>query len=219
VKQRVLIVFFTALVFGAGFAARAWTEGDRALPPPPAAPGSEFVRSAATPAPTPDPKNNAKPTDRAKLIADIERLRPQIDAYRKRMDQIATEFDAALLPVLTPEQQAKYVAQQKKNAERRAQGEARDAADTGPLSDEQIFQLQQRPLWNVLWSVAIVWRLERLDHDFKLDDAQKAKARALLTQRREKFLALVDTTPPPSISLSQLASQTQKLADPAKAAK
>jgi hypothetical protein len=41
----------------------------------------------------------------------------------------------------------------------------------------------------------------------------------LLTQRREKFLALVDTTPPPSISLSQLASQTQKLADPAKAAK
>lgn len=211
-KQRLLIVLFTAVVFAAGFGARLWTEGDRALPPP-AVPGSEFVRGASTP--TPDPKNSPKPTDRAKMIADIERLRPQIEAYRKRMDEIAGEFDAALLPVLTPEQRVKYIAQQKKNAERRAQGEARDAAETGPLSDEQIFQLQQRPLWNALWAVAIVWRLDRLDHDVKLDDSQKTKVRELLAARREKFLALVDTTPPPSITLSQLASQTRKLADPA----
>jgi hypothetical protein len=211
VKQRFLIVLFTALVFAAGFGARMWTEGDRALPPP-AVPGSEFLRGASTP--TPDPKNSPKPTDRAKMIADIERLRPQIEAYRKRMDEIAGEFDAALLPALTSEQRVKYIAQQKKNAERRAQGEARDAADNGPLSEEQIFQLQQRPLWSVLRSVAIVSRLEQLDHDYKLDDLQKAKTRELLAARREKFLALVDSTPPPSITLSQLASQTRKLATP-----
>jgi hypothetical protein len=217
VKQRLLIVLFTALVFGAGFGARAWTEADRALPPPPAAPGSEFVRGASTP--PPEPRTTTKPADRTKIVADIERLRPQIDSYRKRIDEIAAEFDRDFLPLLTAEQRDKYLAQQKRNAERRAKGEADAAADTGPLSDEQIFQLQQRPLWNVLWSVAIVWRLDRLVHDYKLDGAQQAKTRELLVARREKFLTLVDSNQPPTISLSQLASQAQKLADPARAGK
>jgi len=45
------------------------------------------------------------------------------------------------------------------------------------------------------------------------------KVRELLLVHREKFLALVDLTPPPSIRLSELARSTQKLGEPAKARK
>jgi hypothetical protein len=217
VKQRLLIALFTVLVFGAGFAARVWTEDDQALPPPPAA-GGEFVRAPATP--TRDAK--AEPRrgpDRAKMILDIEKLRPQIDAYRSRLEAIEADFQRDFILVLTPEQRATYDAAKKKGAEDRAKRDAKAAADTGPLTDDQIERLRQRPLWNALYSVAISWPFDRLKELYKLDEAQQAKVRELLRVRREKFIELVDSTPPPSITLSELARQTQKLAAPAKADK
>jgi len=217
VKQRLLIAIFTVLVFGAGFAARMWTEGDSAMPPPPAAIGSEFVHSQAGPpaagATKPDSKS-PQTLNRAKIIADIEKLRPQIDAYRTRLDQMDAEFERGLVALLSPEQKERYDARQKRAAEGRAKHDAREAADPSPLSDEQIRRLQEMPLGEVLWKVSISARIERLNRDLKFDELQQAKVRELLTIRRDKFLALVDSTPPPSITLSQLATQTQKLAPP-----
>lgn len=216
-KQRLLIALLTVLVFGAGFAARVWTEGDRGLPPAPA-PGSEFVRAPATP--TADAKTESRRgPDRVKMIADIERLRPQIDAYRNRLDEIEAEFQRDFVTVLNAEQRANYDTRQKKNAEDRAKKEARAAADTGLLTDDQIASLQRRPLWNALYSVAITWPFDHLNHDYKFDEAQQARVRELLRARREKFLALVDATPSPSITLSQLATQVPKLIEPPKPAK
>jgi hypothetical protein len=210
-NQRLLIAFLTALGFAAGFGARMLTESGPAVPPPPA-PGTEFVRSS-NPVPA-ESKERRAPTynekDREKLVADIQKLRPQIEQYRTRIEEIANEFDRELVPILTPEQRQKFAALQKKDADNRAKRE-KQAAEASTLSDEQIFQLQQRPLWNALWNVAISWRLERLMRDFKFDAQQEAKVRELLARRREKFLALVDSTPPPSITLSQLAPQTEKL--------
>lgn len=210
-NQRLLIALLTALGFAAGFGARMLTESGPALPPPPAA-GSEFVQTGAA---ATDNRERRAPTysdkERAKLVAEIQKLRPQIDAYRKRMDEISDEFDHDLLPVLTAEQRAKFFAMQKRSAAREAKGEKK-VAETITLSDEQIFQLQQRPLWHALWNVAINWRLEHLQHDFNFTPAQQRQVRDLLRKRREKFLELVDTSPPPSITLSQLAPQAEKLA-------
>jgi hypothetical protein len=214
-KQRLLIALLTAIGFAAGFGARMMTESGPTVPPPPA-PGSEFVRPG-TGVVAADAKERRSPSysekDRAKLLADIQNYRRQIDEYRNRIDDIAADFEHELVPVLNAEQRAKLETMQKHSAERRAKGE-KAAAETVTLSDEQIFQLQQRPLWNALWNVAINWRLDRLNRDFKLDDAQQAKIRALLQKRREKFLNLVDSTPPPSITLSQLAPQAEKLGAP-----
>ena len=217
-KQRLLIALFTVLVFGAGFAARIWTEDDQALPPPPVAPGGEFVRPPATAARDAKAEPRRGP-DRAKLASDIEQLRPQIEAYRTRLDTIEAEFQRDFVLVLNPEQRARYDAARKKGAEDRAKRDAKVAADTTLLTDEQIERLRRNPLWNALYSVAITWPFDRINHDYKLDEAQQAQVRDLLRARREKFLALVDSTPPPSITLSELARQTQKLAQPAKADK
>ncbi|PTY01220.1 hypothetical protein [Opitutus sp. ER46] len=217
-KQRVLIAVLTLLGFAAGFAARLLTESGPNVPPPPT-PGTEFVRSGNG-AGQAENKERRSPTysekDRTRLLTDIQKIRPQIETYRVRIDQIGDEFERDVLAILDPEQRQKFEARLKKNAERRAKGE-KEAAETTTLSDEQIFRLQQEPLWNALWNVAINWRLERLTRDYKLDDQQQARVRVLLQQRREKFLELVDATPPPSIMLSRLAPQAEKLgAAPAK---
>jgi hypothetical protein len=220
--QRLIIAVLTVLLFGAGYVARMWTERGARVPPPPRALGVEFVRGPA--ATTADAKNGHKGSsrglhdsrDRATLLAEIERLRPKIEAYRTRLDQIDAEFDRELMALLTAEQRERYLARQKRFAERRAKGEAREAAETGPLTDEQIHQLQQRPLWNVLWSVSITARMDRLHRDIKLEESQLPKVRELYQARRDKFLELVDSMPPPSITLSELARQTQKIVEPPK---
>lgn len=222
-KQRLVIALLAALSFGAGFAARMWTEDDGpAVPPPPAALGSEFATAPGAPAPA-AAKNVRRPSsgkdqhDRDHLAAQIQRLRPQIDAYRARINELDGEFDRQLVALLTPEQREKFDVRQKRIAERRAKDEARDAADTGLLTDEQLFQLQQRPLWNVLWSVCVSARFDRLNKDLKFSEAQQPKVRDLYLQRREKFIALLDSVPPPTITLSQLATQSQKIGgNPAK---
>ena len=222
-KQRLLITLFSALIFGAGFAARMLTEGGSSVPPAPAGIGSEFSRAPLA-ASAGVGKDGTRPTgttkagggetpavNRAKLVREIARYHAEIETYRKRLEQIDADFVRDLTPLLTAEQREHFVAQQKRFAERRARGIAALAADAGPLSDEQIFRLQQRPLLSVLGEVALSMRYDSLNRDLKLDDAQQAKVHELLHARREKFLTLVDSTPPPSILLSRLAPVAQKL--------
>jgi hypothetical protein len=85
------------------------------------------------------------------------------------------------------------------------------------LTNDEIDHLRQRSLYGVLWMVAPTMKHDSLVKDLKLDAEQQVKARELLRQRREKFLAIVDSTPPPSILLSRLAPAAQRLAtEPAK---
>lgn len=149
--------------------------------------------------------------NRAQLVAEIERLRPQIDSYRQRLDQIDAEFDGQLAAILTPEQRTHYATGQKRRAQRMAKGLAEVAAGVTPLTDDEIDQLRQRSLSGVLWMVAPTMKHDSLVKELKLDAEQQTKARELLKQRREKFLAIVDSTPPPSILLSRLAPAVQRL--------
>lgn len=217
-QSRVLIAGLTVAVFGVGLAAGLWVERARPLPAPPAPLLAEFsaqrfpstaeVRAAA-PA--------RAPLNRAQLAAEIERLRPQIEDYRRRIDALDVEFDRDLAAVLTPEQQKDYLAAQRRRAERMSKAAAAVAAATEPFTDDEIEQLRQRSLFGVLWMVAPSMKLDGLVKDLKIDAAQQAKARELLRARREKFLAIVDSTPPPSIMLSRLAPAAQRLAtQPAK---
>lgn len=210
-RQRLVIALLTLCGFVAGFGARILTESKCKVPPPPTA-GSEFMRKSQV-QPANDTERRA-PTyteaEREKLLGDIEKLRPQIELYQKRLDEIADEYERDVMPILTSEQRAKYEVDKKRNAEQLAKGE-REVAATTTLSDEQIFKMQQLPIWNALWNVAINARLEWWVRDYHLSPDQQKQLRAILVKRREKFLALVDAVPPPSIVLSQLAPQAEKL--------
>jgi hypothetical protein len=199
------------------------TEADSSVPPAPAVIGSEFARAPLPPGTegkeavrtTAAVKlNRAEPAaiNRAKLVNEIARYHSEIETYRQKLEEIEADFVRELTPLLTPEQRERFAAHQKRFADRRSRGIAALAADSSPLSDDQIFRLQQRPLLSVLGEVALSMRYDSLQRDLKFDDAQQAKVRELLRARRERFLVLIDSTPPPSIMLSRLAPVAQKLA-------
>jgi hypothetical protein len=213
-KQRLLIAFVTVLVFGAGFAARIWTEGEVAVPPAPTL-GSEFVRPPANAA---EKKAATRPGyDRAKLIAEIEELRPQIDAYRARVDAIDAEYDQGFANVLNAEQRKAYEAKQAEWQKKKADRESRAAAGPPPppLTDEDIARLRQRPFESAFYKISFSGRLEQSTKDYSLDAKQQQAVGDLLRARRDKFLALIDSTPPPTIRLTALVTSVQRLADPA----
>jgi len=218
-KRPLVISGLTVVVFAIGYIAGLRTERTRPVPAPPAPLMAEFTGKAATgPAiataakPSgPQAASARSPQNRAQLVAEIERLRPQIDSYRQRLDQIDAEFDGQLAAILTPEQRTHYATGQKRRAQRMAKGLAEVAAGVTPLTDDEIDQLRQRSLSGVLWMVAPTMKHDSLVKELKLDAEQQTKARELLKQRREKFLAIVDSTPPPSILLSRLAPAVQRL--------
>jgi hypothetical protein len=214
-KQRLLVALLTVLVFSAGFMARVWTERQRPLPPPPATLMSEFAGDKNAQAQKPPAQ---KPFDRAQFIADIEKFGPQIEAYRKRIETMDCEFDEGFARLLNPEQKAILDAKIARDQKKRAEHEAKAAlTPPAPLTDEEIAKLRQRPFEAAFWKISFTGRLESTVKEFKLDAQQEAATRQLLAERREKFVALVDSTPPPTFKLIYLAAAVQRLVDPAAA--
>ncbi|HWA09546.1 MAG TPA: hypothetical protein VG838_08870 [Opitutaceae bacterium] len=201
-KHRLLVAFLTVLVFATGFAAHAWTETARPVPAPPKL-GGEFAPNSSAP-------EGKKPVNRTQLIADIERNKTQIDAYRAQVMALDGEFEHGFTALLRPEQCEQYAAMQKKRADRIAEHEAKASVT---LTDDDIDRLMQRPVFGVLNTLALSDLIEHLTKEYKLDAAQQGDTRELLLRRRDKFIALIGSTPPPSIRLSWLAPVVQKLAD------
>jgi hypothetical protein len=204
-RDRVLAALLTLAVFAVGFGAGTWAERHRPFPGPPAAFMSEFGAKPSPPAPAPNP-----PVNRAQLLEQIEKIRPEIESFRARTDEIYAQFDRDMLTVLTPEQDAAYL---KKFRPQHASG---PQGDEKPLSDEEIERLLQRPLRTLAYFVVLPMTLDRMVTELKLDDSQRDKVRDFLRVRREKFIELVDSVPPPSLMLSRLAPVAQRLGQPAK---
>src|ERR1043166_2067653 len=98
--QRIFVALLTVVVFLAGYAARVWTEPRATVPPAPAALATEYTRVE----PKGSEKKNDRQLDRAKLAAEIQKLRPQIEAYTAQVQEIDAEFDREFAQILNPEQ-------------------------------------------------------------------------------------------------------------------
>jgi septal ring factor EnvC (AmiA/AmiB activator) len=202
--QRVFVALLTIGVFLAGYLARVWTEPRSSVPRPPEALAKEYTRDESGAA---NKKSADRQLDRAKLIAEIQKLRPHIDAYTTQIDEIGAEFDREFAHLLTPSQREKFAANQKKRAER----DAKRLADRSPLSDEDIQRAKDRPLTSIYWNVVVTPHLEWMTKEYALDAAQQTNVRALLALKRNKFIALLDSTQHPSIRLSKLAPLIERM--------
>lgn len=207
-RDRILAVLLTLGVFATGFVAGIWAERHRPFPPPPGAFMGEFGARGG-------PNGHlAQPVNRAELLERIGKIRPQMEAFQARINEIYDQFDRDMATVLSTEQQALY---EKKFRSHRGLGGSLSGGATEsnkPLSDEEIEQLLQRPFRTLAYFVVLPMTLERMSTDLKLDDAQRDKVRDFLRARREKFIELVDSAPPPSLMLSRLAPMAQRLAEP-----
>jgi hypothetical protein len=206
--QRVFVALLTVGVFVAGYVARIWTEPRTSIPPAPAALAKEYARSETA---TADKKNDRQ-LDRAKLLAEIQKLRPQIESYTSQVDEIYAEFDREFVQLLHPAQREKHFINQKKKAER----DAKRLADRSPLSDEEIQRAKDRPLTSIYWNIVVTPHLDWMTKEYSLDPTQQNSLRALLALRRNKFIALLDSTQHPSIRLSRLAPLIERVGAPPK---
>ena len=206
-RDRVLAALLTLAVFAAGFGSGLWAERHRPFPAPPGAFLGEFGKPGAKPVKT--------PVNRAELLEQIDRLRPEMETFRTHMTEIYAQFDRDVEPILSAAQRDDYA---KKFKAHRGFGPPPEiVTDDQPLSDDEIEQLLQRPFRTLAFFVDIPMTLDRMSTDLKLDDAQRDKVKDLLRVRREKFIELVDSAPPPSLMLSRLAPLVQRITAPAKA--
>lgn len=201
--QRVFVTLLTVAVFVAGYAARIFTEPRASIPPAPAALAKEYARNE----PASTDKKADQQLDREKLLGEIQQLRPQIEAFSAQVQEIETEFEREFTQILTAEQREKFFANQKSRAERMAKW----LAKREPLSDEDIQRQKERPMTWIYWQVTVTPRLESLTKEYRLDESQQSRTRALLVLRRNKFIALYDATTHPSIRLSRLAPLIERV--------
>lgn len=206
-KDRLVVALLTVLVFSAGLAVGFWGTRQRVLPPPPINFMGEFGGGRALYAGGPI----REPVDRAQLTADIERLGPQIRFYRTHIQQIDSDFEHDLRGILTPAQQSVRDEGQKRRAAAMAENAQRNAGR--PLADDEIVRLQQ-PSMRLFRMIVMTRDLDEMTRELKLTNSQRARVLELLQQRRESFLTLVDSVSPPSVVLSKLAPQVQRLAEP-----
>lgn len=201
--QRVIVAVLTIAVFLAGYGVRVWMDPHDPVPPVPASIAQDFSRPI-----TPVDAKGKRQLDRAKLVADIQKLRPQIIAYTARVDEINAEFDREFVQVLRPDQREKFAAEQRK----RAAWDAKRQASRKPLSDEDILREKEGPFSFMYYMITVNPSLEWRTKEFGLDPAQQGATRSLLEIRRTKFIALFDATPHPSIRLSRLAPLIERVA-------
>jgi hypothetical protein len=209
--QRLFVAVLTVVVFLAGYGVRAWTAPRETVPPPPAALAQAYAPAAA-PA---SGEKGKRALDRAKLVAEINKLRPQVEAYCTHTQEIEAEFDRGFNAILNAKQLEKRNAYLK----RRAAEDAKRSVDRTPLSDEAIARMKERSLSEIYWLVTVTPRLERLTKEYDLDARQQTDTRALLTLRRNQYIALFDATPHPSVRMSRLVPLIERVAEAPKPAK
>jgi hypothetical protein len=81
------------------------------------------------------------------------------------------------------------------------------AEDAGPNA---FTVLAPDALQSILELTFVSWSMENLTAELQLAPTQQEAIRALLLERRQKFLELVDRTPPPSLRLLSLAETVRR---------
>jgi len=214
------MVLFTVAVFGAGFGVRLWTEHAR----PVAAPPVTAVPEAAVPDASRGPRRGPGPS-REQMVENIKRWNSQIETYNDAVAKLDQELEAAFLAVLTEDQRATWT--QRNSGRGRGnrgdggnRGDSRGSAGRGngrgtdtppPMSDFEIQFRQRQALSVVTRMLAIDDWIEFRDRILEFSPEQKSLIRALLVDRRDKFISLTEGLSMMSIQYSQLVNQVERL--------
>lgn len=184
------IGLMTLVVFVAGLLTGIWTQHLRIMPPPPMPPLGEmraFDRSGP-PGPARFPLS---PEKAAEMEAAMARLRPQMEAFENKLQEIETTFRAKFDALLTPEQLAIL--------------KAKPAPPSEPPFAGQTPDRMMKPMGGMTFFTIITPVAEHFSKELNLTPEQRAQLLTLLQERRQQFFDLVDTNPPPSLELRRVA--------------
>lgn len=198
-RGNVLVVLATVALFVAGLFVGVWTQRTRPLPPPPVGPMGEFGQAnhpgfAAAPPTRRAPwfvgggSGGHQPVSPQEIRKQMTILMPQIADFQQKVDAIEQQFRTSFDAILTPDQKQKLDTITK-----------RLASFPDPLPG-------CAPGMGPIFVSMVIYRptFEHLSEDLTLDEKQRQQLMDLLTTRRNKLLALVDATPPPSFKFPDM---------------
>jgi len=198
--NKILFSILTTLIgFAVGILAGVWMTRTPPIPAPPAGILDE-VRDAPLGSTT-----AATSADTADNQAAYQKIRAEMDDFRKKVDAIKSTLRDEMDPLLTSEQRAlvKTWPERPPAVPTPAPAATATAAQTLPAAPKA------RNFYEgfdaTITIIMVPYSLERLDSRLHFTPEQKTAVRQLLLERRAKFLDLVDTTPPPSFKLIKLA--------------
>jgi hypothetical protein len=228
------LALFTAAGFGVGLGAGYWMASTCKPMPPPASMFSEF-RDITRAGPS---LASSRPEFWREINAELEKLRPELDAFRKKLDAIDGEFGAEFEAILKPEQRQKLADMQRrrepgretakgkepgketaKEAEKEPAKSAKPAvasATEAAKSNSSASRGERPPRaffesdGLVALTVFVPLTIERYTQQLGLDAAQQVRLRELLVVRRARCLELADATPPPSMQLLRISESIRK---------
>jgi hypothetical protein len=211
-KLRLLIAALTILVFAAGFGASVWTQHHCPLLSPPVSLLGEIRERNVD---VQLPLNDASTI--VQINAEIERIKPDVEAFRQKLDAINHDLHQKIDALLTPAQREEFEKMHKRYEQRRAEraNSSLPTVESSPSGGSVLkIPFFAESIEGMTSAIVVPLTLDHLTMALQLDDRQRAAVHQLLLERREKFLALIDSTPPPSIGLSRLAPIINKLAAP-----
>jgi hypothetical protein len=214
-KQRALMVLYTVGVFASGFGIRSWMESDRPVPAPPVAATSPVAAASETAAP--DAQRRAVRGDVERMVDNIRRWSAQIDEFNTAVARLDSELDAAFLRVLTDEQRTTWTERPFGRGGRGGNrgGRGNDGSRGGepsPMNENELQFRQRLGLSVATRMLAIEDWIDGRDRVLNFSPEQKTLIRALLIDRRDKFIGLTEPMNMMSIQYSQVASQVERLA-------
>jgi hypothetical protein len=129
-----------------------------------------------------------RPVSPQEIRKQMAILMPQIADFQQKVDAIEQQFRTSFDAILTPEQKQKLDTITK-----------RLASFPDPLPG-------CAPGMGPIFVSMVIYRptFEHLSEDLTLDDQQQHQLMDLLSERRNKLLALVDATPPPSFKFPDM---------------
>jgi uncharacterized membrane protein len=200
------IALATLIGFSVGTFAGSWMQRHQPVPAPPTGLMGE-VRDMPLNTSLPTDPNAPRPSGQPLAEEALRQMKAEIDAFKKKVDPIKTEFRAQLEAVLTPVQRERLKAMSERPPQPAPAPGTPVSKDKPDPAKDRGYRMYDG-LDSTITLVVIPFTLARLTEELALTPAQRDAVHKLLIQRREKFIALVDSTPPPSFNLGKIAPKT-----------
>jgi uncharacterized membrane protein len=200
-RDKIVVILITLAVFLGGLITGVWTQKVRPSPPPPIPVlGELFGDRFAMHSPSPE--------EIARMEKKMEALKPEMDAFVKRMSDMQADFREKVRTVLREDQKKKWDMLIEKR-------EATGAMWSGNENNKGREELRDQPRMpfpghmfagkhdDMDFVAIMIYKplLEKLSKELGLDSGQREQVESLLRERRQKIIELVDLTPPPSIGM------------------
>lgn len=191
-------ILTTVIGFAVGVYAGMWMKNTQPATPPPPAAVLDELKDAPLGSSNPAPAQTASPNADPRREEARRQFQAEMEAYRKKVDEIKNSLRSQMEPILTSEQRERMKRwRERPSPPSSASGATGQQRSRGPRNFWEGFD-------SAMTIVMVPFTLERFEDSLKLTPEQKEAVHKLLIERREKLLELVDKTPPPTFKLIRM---------------